>query len=138
MIRSFYLLMSLLLITCISCNDQKIVEVPPPEQECKILSPISGQMYSPDNPMHLIAKYDIMLFSALRWEYSLDNGITWFEMITERNDAEQDYGSDPIYAFDVKQWTPIDNTIEDTVVWIKGSAYAGTKFVIKENIRIKR
>ena len=137
MIRSFYLLMSLLLITCISCNNQKIVEVAPPEKECEILSPISGQMYSPYNPMYLIAKYDIMLFSALRWEYSLDNGITWFEMITESNNAEPDDVSDPIYAFDVKQWTPTDNSIEDTIVWIKGSAYAGTKFVIKKDITIR-
>lgn len=137
MIRSFYLLMSLLFITGISCNNQKIVEVAPPEKECEILSPITGQVYNPYNPMYLIAKYDIMQFSALRWEYSLDKGMTWLEMKTERVGDEPYYTDDPIYDFDVKQWTPLDNSVEDTVVWIKGSAYAGTKFIIKKDIAIR-
>ena len=40
------------------------------------------------------------------------------------------------YDFDVKQWTPIDNDITEAVITIKGSAYAGTKFVIVKDITI--
>ena len=137
MIRTFYLLLlPLLLITFLSCDNQKVVDVDV-APECEILSPVSGQIYSPYNPLHLIARYDRMKFNAPWWQFSLDEGKTWKDITITGNDPKSETVLDVIYDFDVKQWTPFDDTLVDTLVWIKASAYAGTKYVITKNIIIK-
>lgn len=136
MIRYFYLLFSsLLLITFLSCNNQKVEEA---ALECEIVSPISGQIYPPTDPLFLIAKYDRFKFNAPHWQFSMDNGKTWIDIkIFEGDNEKQVTGRDIIYDIDVKQWVPDSNNIQDTVVSIKASAYAGSKFVTINNVKIK-
>lgn len=90
----------------------------------------------------LVAKYDASKIGLLKWYYSTDKMKTWREMNIQDNlGLPSDEGfhtpyEDP-YEYDVRRWWPSLDTLSDTTLYIKLTAYGGLPFIIKGPIVIR-
>jgi hypothetical protein len=134
------LIPGILCFILLKCNRSSVVNESVVEME--ILVPHLTDTLPSIEHGFLVAKYDSKKVGLLTWYYSLNQQQTWKAMSVADNGAlvtnevRYEYAEDP-YSYNVRRWWPSLDTLSDTIIFIRLTAYGGAPSIVKGPIVIR-